>query len=67
MKKYYQCPYDKATTCIMEDGCKGCEDFHPEKLQPLTITALFESILVEHIAASELRDLYRHKLMEIIG
>lgn len=31
------------------------------------ITALFEQILVEHVAASELRDLYRHKLREIIG
>jgi hypothetical protein len=25
--KLYQCPYSKATTCVMDEGCASCETF----------------------------------------
>jgi len=27
MSKLYQCPYDKATTCDLNEPCFGCETF----------------------------------------
>lgn len=27
IRDFYQCPYDKACHCDMEDPCKGCEEW----------------------------------------
>jgi hypothetical protein len=30
-KKLYQCPYNKACQCAMDEPCMGCEDFKPSE------------------------------------
>lgn len=34
MIELFQCPYDIAVTCSMEESCLGCEDFKPIKAHP---------------------------------
>lgn len=70
-KQLYQCPYNLAAKCNMENPCKGCEDFKPMNSDfavysgKIGMLQLVESALAYALEHSNLKKFRKTKKMEL--